>query len=115
MVFKGGGIVTLIIFLALLFRIGGVFLSLIKTPLSFQERLFCALAYIPKATVQAALGAIPLAMGLGCGSIVLTTAVLAIIITAPLGAFTIDLTSHRLLSKAPEPSGQEAVAEEVKQ
>ena len=98
---KSGGIVAAIILLSLLFRMGGVFLSLIKTPLSFKERLFCAIAYIPKATVQAALGAIPLSMGLGCGSIVLTTAVLSIIITAPLGAFTIDLTSHRLLSKAP--------------
>jgi len=98
---RSGGVVVGIIFLALLFRMGGVFLSLIKTPLSFKERLFCAIAYIPKATVQAALGAIPLAMGLGCGPIVLTAAVLSIIITAPLGAFTIDLTSHRLLSKAP--------------
>ena len=98
---KSGGIVVGIIFLALLFRMGGVFLSMIKTPLSFKERLFCAIAYIPKATVQAALGAIPLAMGLGCGPIVLTAAVLSIIITAPLGAFTIDLTSHRLLDKEP--------------
>ena len=99
---KSGGVVVGVIFLALLFRMGGVFLSLIKTPLSFKERLFCAIAYIPKATVQAALGAIPLAMGLGCGPIVLTAAVLSIIITAPLGAFTIDLTSHRLLEKEPE-------------
>jgi len=99
---KSGGIVVGVIFLALLFRMGGVFLSLVKTPLSFKERLFCAIAYIPKATVQAALGAIPLAMGLGCGPVVLTAAVLSIIITAPLGAFTIDLTSHRLLSKEPD-------------
>lgn len=104
---ESGGVVVGIIFLALLFRMGGVFLSLIKTPLSFKERLFCAIAYIPKATVQAALGAIPLAMGLGCGPIVLTAAVLSIIITAPLGAFTIDLTSHRLLSKETEPKGGE--------
>ena len=111
---KSGGIVTAIILLSLLFRMGGVFLSLIKTPLSFKERLFCAIAYIPKATVQAALGAIPLAMGLGCGSIVLTAAVLSIIITAPLGAFTIDLTSHRLLAKAPEPEPRtEAAAPEA--
>ncbi len=98
---KSGGAIAGIIFLALLFRMGGVFFSLIKTPLSFKERLFCAIAYIPKATVQAALGAIPLAMGLGCGPVVLTAAVLSIIITAPLGAFAIDLTSHRLLSKEP--------------
>ena len=100
---KNGGIVVLVIFLALLFRMGGVFLSLIKTPLDKKERLFCAIAYIPKATVQAALGAIPLAMGLECGSIVLTAAVLSIIITAPLGAFSIDLTSHRLLKKTTAP------------
>ena len=98
---KSGGAIAGIIFLALLFRMGGVFFSLIKTPLSFKERLFCAIAYIPKATVQAALGAIPLAMGLGCGPVVLTAAVLSIIITAPLGAFAIDLTSHRLLTKEP--------------
>ena len=97
-VWKSGGIIVLVILLSLLLRMGGVFLSLIKTPLSFKERLFCAIAYIPKATVQAALGAIPMAMGLGCGSIVLTAAVLSIIITAPLGAFAIDLTSHRLLT-----------------
>ena len=103
-----GGIVAGVILLALVFRMGGVFLSLIKTPLSFKERLFCAIAYIPKATVQAALGAIPLAMGLGCGSVVLTAAVLSIIITAPLGAFAIDLTSHRLLQKEPERQGEAA-------
>lgn len=96
---KSGGIVALVILLALIFRMGGVYLSLIKTPLDFKERSFCAIAYIPKATVQAALGAIPLAMGLSCGAVVLTAAVLSIIITAPLGAFTIDLTSHRLLSR----------------
>ncbi len=96
---KSGAIVAAVIFLALIFRMGGVFLSLIKTPLDKKERLFCAIAYIPKATVQAALGAIPLSMGLGCGSVVLTAAVLSIIITAPLGAFSIDLTSHRLLSR----------------
>ncbi len=110
---KSGGVVVGIIFLALLFRMGGVFFSLIKTPLSFKERLFCAIAYIPKATVQAALGAIPLAMGLGCGPIVLTAAVLSIIITAPLGAFAIDLTSHRLLEKeVPAPISPEPPLEE---
>ena len=99
-------IVVLVIFLALLFRMGGVFLSLIKTPLNIKERLFCAIAYIPKATVQAALGAVPLAMGLACGHVVLTAAVLSIIITAPLGAFLIDLTKHRLLSPLPEPAAE---------
>ncbi len=104
---KSGAIVAAVILLALLFRMGGVFLSLIKTPLTAKERLFVAIAYIPKATVQAALGAIPLAMGLGCGPIVLTAAVLSIIITAPLGAFAIDLTGHRLLSRTPAPSESE--------
>ena len=108
---KSGGIVVAVILLALLFRMGGVFLSLIKTPLTLKERIFCAIAYIPKATVQAALGAIPLAMGLGCGSIVLTAAVLSIIITAPLGAFTIDLTSHRLLAKESQTAAPAEAAE----
>lgn len=71
---------------------------MIKTNLSMKERLFCMLAYLPKATVQAAIGGIPLAMGLSCGETVLTVAVLSIIITAPLGAFLIDLTYKRLLN-----------------
>lgn len=77
----------------------GVLICLIKTNLSMKERLFCMLAYIPKATVQAAIGGVPLAMGLSCGEIVLTVAVLSIIITAPLGAFLVDITYKRLLKK----------------
>lgn len=84
---------------ALLFRMLGVALSLIKTKLSRQERLFCMVAYTPKATVQAAIGAIPLTMGLPCGQIVLTVAVLSILITAPFGAICIDKLYQRLLSE----------------
>lgn len=88
---------VLLIFGVLAFRMVGVCLCLIKTRLSRRERLFCMIAYTPKATVQAAIGGVPLAMGLACGEIVLTVAVVAILITAPLGAFFIDLTYKRLL------------------
>lgn len=81
----------------LVFRMLGVALSLLFTQLNARERLFCALAYIPKATVQAAIGSLPLSMGLACGNIVLTVAVLSILITAPLGAFAIEQTYKRLL------------------
>ena len=87
------------ILLALAFRAGGVLICLIKTKLSRKERLFCILAYLPKATVQAAIGSVPLAMGLPCGKLVLSVAVLAILITAPLGALGIDLTYKKLLTK----------------
>ena len=90
----------LLLLAALLFRMLGVALSLIKTNLSHRERLFCMLAYLPKATVQAAIGAIPLSMGLACGQIVLTVAVLSILITAPLGAVCVDNLYTRLLHKA---------------
>lgn len=83
----------------LLFRMLGVALCLLKTNLNKQERLFCMIAYMPKATVQAAIGGVPLAMGLSCGNVVLTVAVLAILITAPLGAFLIDVTYKKLLQK----------------
>lgn len=90
------------IFAALIFRgIGvgiGVSLCLVKTSLSFKERLFCIIAYLPKATVQAAIGSVPLAMGLPCGKIVLSVAVLAILITAPLGAIGIDSAYKKLLT-----------------
>lgn len=85
------------IFLALLFRGIGVSVCLVKTQLNGKERLFCVIAYLPKATVQAAIGSIPLAMGLPCGQIVLSVAVLAILVTAPLGAIGIDLTYKKLL------------------
>ena len=88
------------IFIALAFRAAGVALCLIGTPLNIRERLFCVIAYLPKATVQAAIGSVPLAMGLSCGSIVLSVAVLGILITAPLGALGIDLSYKKLLSKA---------------
>lgn len=78
-------------------RMTGVFLCLIGTKLNLKERLFCMLAYTPKATVQAAIGAIPLSMGLACGELALAAAVIAIIITAPFGAFMIDTTAKRLL------------------
>lgn len=86
-----------VILFALIFRMMGVFVSMTRTKLNMRERLFCMIAYLPKATVQAAIGSIPLAMGLPCGKIVLTVAVLAILITAPLGAFGIDATYKRLL------------------
>ena len=81
----------------LLFRMLGVMLSLIKTDLNRKERFFCMLAYLPKATVQAAIGALPLSMGLSCGQVVLTVAVLSILITAPLGAICIDHLYQKLL------------------
>ena len=89
---------VILIFGVLLFRMAGVWVCLFKTKLLFKERLFCVLAYMPKATVQAAIGSVPLSMGLSCGNIVLTVAVLAILITAPLGAFLIDLTYKKLLT-----------------
>ncbi|MCH5209402.1 MAG: cation:proton antiporter [Oscillospiraceae bacterium] len=82
----------------LCFRMLGVFLCMLRTKLSFKERLFCMIAYMPKATVQAAIGGVPLAMGLECGNVVLTIAVMAILITAPLGAFLIELTHKKLLA-----------------
>lgn len=89
---------------ALIFRMAGVFVCLMGTSLTGKQRLFTMMAYTPKATVQAAIGSIPLSMGLACGPAVLTVAVLAILITAPLGAFAIDLSYSRLLSQAPRPS-----------
>ncbi|MGN0667099.1 MAG: cation:proton antiporter [Huintestinicola sp.] len=89
---------VLMVFGAMVFRMTGVFICCLGTKLTKKERLFCMLAYTPKATVQAAIGAIPLSIGLECGRLVLTAAVLAILITAPLGAFMIDRSSHKLLS-----------------
>ena len=84
---------------ALIFRMLGVFLCLLGTNLRKQERFFAMLAYTPKATVQAAIGGIPLSLGFACGDTVLTVAVLAIVLTAPLGAFAIDLTYRKWLRK----------------
>ena len=83
---------------ALLFRMLGVFVCLLGTGLKGKEKAFVMLAYTPKATVQAAIGGIPLSLGLACGDMVLTVAVLAIVLTAPLGAFAIDLSYKKLLS-----------------
>lgn len=87
------------IFLSLLFRCLGVALCMAGTSLNPKERLFCIIAYLPKATVQAAIGSIPLTLGLPCGKIVLSVAVLAILITAPLGAIGMDLGYKKLLSR----------------
>ncbi len=90
---------VLLIFGVMIFRLAGVYVSLLKTPLTKKERVFCMIAYMPKATVQAAIGSIPLALGLSCGKIVLTVAVLAILITAPLGAFGVDISYKKLLEQ----------------
>lgn len=94
---QAGLAAIVIILLALLFRACGVLLCVAKTNLSWKERVFCVIAYMPKATVQAAIGSVPLAAGLACGKIVLSVAVMAIIITAPLGAFGIDQTYRKFL------------------
>ena len=94
-----GVVVILLVILALVFRMMGVAVSLVKTKLNKKERLFCMVAYTPKATVQAALGTVPLAMGLSCGEIVLTVAVISILITAPFGAICVDNSYKKLLSK----------------
>ena len=96
---KVGVKVLIVIIGALVFRMLGVAVCLIGTSLKKKERLFTMMAYTPKATVQAAIGGIPLSLGLACGDTVLTAAVLAIVLTAPLGAFAIDLTYKKLLAK----------------
>lgn len=88
-----------IILIALIFRSVGVWLCLIGTKLTIKEKWFCVLSYLPKATVQAAIGSVPLSLGLPCGQIVLSVAVLSIIITAPLGAFAMDVSYKTLLEK----------------
>lgn len=96
---NAGVSVLLLLAGALVFRMLGVWVCLLKTALSGREKLFCMLSYTPKATVQAAIGGIPLAMGLPCGDTILTVAVAAIMITAPLGAFAIDRTYQKFLTK----------------
>ena len=96
---KIGAKAFVVIIGALIFRMFGVFVCLLGTNLKRKERLFAMMAYTPKATVQAAIGGIPLALGLACGDIVLTVAVLAIVFTAPLGAFAIDWSYKKLLNK----------------
>ena len=97
---KVGVKALLVIVGALIVRMAGVFVCLLGTGLKRKERLFAMLAYTPKATVQAAIGGIPLAVGLSCGDTVLTVAVLAIVLTAPLGAFVIDLSYKKLLTRS---------------
>ena len=97
---RAGAGAVLMILAALVFRAMGVLVCLIRTPLSARERLFCVIAYLPKATVQAAIGSVPLAMGLPCGELVLSVAVLGILITAPLGALGIDASYKKLLPRA---------------
>ena len=97
---NAGGAAILMILVALLFRSVGVAICLIRTRLTKKERLFCILSYLPKATVQAAIGSVPLAMGLPCGQIVLSVAVLGILITAPLGAILIDGNYKKLLCQS---------------
>ena len=94
-----GGAAVVMILLALIFRAAGVCVCMAGTALNKKERLFTVIAYLPKATVQAAIGSVPMAMGLACGQIVLSVAVLAILITAPLGAIGMDMTYKKLLKK----------------
>lgn len=96
---SAGGTAVLLVCGALIFRMLGVALSLIKTKLTKKEKGFCMMAYTPKATVQAAIGGIPLAMGLSCGKIVLVVAVLSILITAPFGAICMDRSYKKLLER----------------
>lgn len=96
----GAGLAAVfMIFTALIFRTIGVLICLAGTVMYWKERLFCVIAYLPKATVQAAIGSVPMAMGLPCGQIVLSVAVMAILITAPLGALGMDSTFEKLLEK----------------
>ena len=96
---EAGIVAVAMIFVALIFRSFGVLLCTVKTNLSAKERAFCVIAYLPKATVQAAIGSVPFAAGLPCGKIVLSVAVMAIIITAPLGVFGMDLTYKKILTR----------------
>ena len=97
---QAGAGAVLMIAIGLVFRSAGVWLCMLGTPLTRKERLFCVIAYLPKATVQAAIGSVPLALGLPCGNTVLSVAVLSILITAPLGAIGMDLTYQKLLEQS---------------
>lgn len=94
----GLGMVAML-FIGLIFREAGTYISIVGTGLNTKEKIFCLISQVPKATVQAAIGGIPLAMGLGCGNIVLTMAVISIVITAPLGAIGMDATCHKYITK----------------
>ena len=100
---EAGPAAALMIFLALLVRSAGVAASVAGTSLTRREKLFCVIAYLPKATVQAAIGSVPLAAGLSCGSIILSVAVLGILLTAPLGALGMDMTYRKYLKKSSDP------------
>jgi len=93
---------ALMLVIILIFRACGILICLVKTNITPRERLFCTFTGIPKATVQAAIGGIPLAMGLRNGELILAVAVLTVLITAPLGAFVIDSTYKRLLNEKNE-------------
>lgn len=99
---KSGLGMIIMLFLGLIFREIGTYLSIVGTGLNTKEKIFCLISQLPKATVQAAIGGVPLAMGLGCGNIVLTMAVISIVITAPLGALGMDATMHKYISKDSE-------------
>lgn len=96
--FKTGVSAIIVVIGALAIRMLGVYICLIRTKITVKERIFCMLAYTPKATVQAAIGSIPLSMGLASGQQVLTVAVLSILITAPFGAICVDKSYKKLLS-----------------
>jgi NhaP-type Na+/H+ or K+/H+ antiporter len=96
---KAGVMILAVMGLAMVLRLLGVYLCVLGTKLNYKERMFCMIAYIPKATVQAAIGATPLSIGLSCGQMVLTAAVLSILAAAPIGALLIDCLYCRLLQK----------------
>ena len=96
---QAGAGAVLMIAIALVFRCAGVYICVLGTKLNWKERLYCMIAYLPKATVQAAIGSVPLALGLPCGNIVLSVAVLSILITAPLGAIGMDISYKKLLNR----------------
>jgi NhaP-type Na+/H+ or K+/H+ antiporter len=93
------GVIVLVMFAALLFRMTGVFVSLLPSKMDWKTKLFCMIAYLPKATVQAGIGSLPLAAGLASGELILSFAAASIVITAPLGAFLIDRLYPVLLSQ----------------
>ena len=96
---EAGVAAIIMIFVALIFRAAGVWICMLGTQLTWKERFFCVIAYLPKATVQAAIGSVHLAAGLSCGKIILSVAVMAIIITAPLGAFGMDISYKKILER----------------
>ena len=96
---EAGAGAVLMIFIGLICRSIGTWLCMVGTNLNKKEKLYCVIAYLPKATVQAAIGSVPLSLGLPCGNIVLSVAVLSILITAPLGAIGMDLSYKKLLTK----------------